>query len=44
MKILVIEDEKDLLKAIKNSLEKEHYVVETAEEYYEALEIGRAHV
>ncbi|AGA79775.1 response regulator with CheY-like receiver domain and winged-helix DNA-binding domain [Echinicola vietnamensis DSM 17526] len=38
VKILVIEDEKDLLKAIKNSLEKEHYVVETAEEYYEALD------
>ncbi|GGF39266.1 response regulator transcription factor [Echinicola rosea] len=38
MKILAIEDEKELLKAIKNSLEKEQYVVETAEEYHEALD------
>lgn len=33
MKILVIEDEPDLLEAIKRSLEKEHYLVETALNY-----------
>ncbi|HTO14601.1 MAG TPA: response regulator transcription factor [Edaphocola sp.] len=38
MKILVIEDEQQLLSSIKISLEKEGYLVETAEEYYSALE------
>lgn len=38
MKILVIEDEKQLLKSIVESLEKEHYVVETADDYPSAVE------
>ncbi len=38
MKILVIEDEQSLREAIKNSLEKESYVVETASDFNTALE------
>ncbi|MEX0724181.1 MAG: response regulator transcription factor [Gracilimonas sp.] len=38
MKILVIEDEKQLLKSIEESLEKEHYIVETASDYPSAVE------
>ncbi|MCB9050531.1 MAG: response regulator transcription factor [Lewinellaceae bacterium] len=38
MKILVIEDEKGLREAIKSSLEKESYVVETASDFNTALE------
>ncbi|MCR9228448.1 MAG: response regulator transcription factor [Flavobacteriaceae bacterium] len=38
MKILVIEDEIQLLDNIKESLEKENYLVETAMDYYTAIE------
>lgn len=38
MKILVIEDEQSLQEAIKSSLEKENYVVETASDFNAALE------
>ena len=38
MKILVIEDEPQLLQSIQQSLEKEQYVVATASDYPEALE------
>lgn len=38
MKILVIEDEHDLLQAVKTSLEKEAYTVETAIDFEAALE------
>jgi DNA-binding response OmpR family regulator len=38
MKVLVIEDEKQLLKSIVKSLEKEHYVVETATDYPKAVQ------
>lgn len=38
MKILVIEDQQQLLDSIKKSLEKENYLVETATDYYDALE------
>ncbi|QNF35393.1 response regulator transcription factor [Adhaeribacter swui] len=38
MKILVIEDEPDLLDTIQKSLEKEKYLVETAATYFSALE------
>ena len=38
MKILVIEDEQSLQEAIKSSLEKENYVVETASDFNTALE------
>ncbi|MDZ7754921.1 response regulator transcription factor [Rhodohalobacter sp.] len=38
MKILVIEDEPGLLKSIKDSLKKNHYVVETASDYFTAVE------
>ncbi|UAY56209.1 response regulator transcription factor [Arachidicoccus terrestris] len=38
MKILVIEDEPDLLQAVKTSLEKEAYTVETAKDFEAALE------
>lgn len=38
MKILVIEDEKQLQKSIVESLKKEHYVVETADDYPSAVE------
>jgi DNA-binding response OmpR family regulator len=38
MKILVIEDEPQLLKSISDSLEIEHYVVETADNYPDAVE------
>lgn len=38
MKILVIEDEKDLREVIRQSLEKEGYLVETAQNYNMALD------
>ena len=38
MKILVIEDEEELLHTIAGSLQMEHYVVETASDYHTALE------
>lgn len=38
MKILIVEDEKDLLKTIAGSLEKEHFVVEAASDFYAASE------
>lgn len=38
MKILVIEDEKQLLNSIKESLEKEHFLVTTASNYQSAIE------
>ncbi len=38
MKILVIEDERQLLASIKASLEKENFLVETANNYREAIE------
>lgn len=37
MKILLIEDEKQLLNSIKESLEKEKFLVETASDYYTAI-------
>ena len=37
MKILVVEDEPALRELIQSSLEKERYVVETAETYHSAL-------
>ena len=38
MKILVIEDEPQLLQSIKDSLEKEQYLIETASDYHTAWE------
>lgn len=38
MKILVIEDEQQLQKNIKESLERENYLVELASDYHEAIE------
>ncbi len=38
MKILVIEDEKELLEAITESLEKEHFLVESAGDFHSASE------
>lgn len=38
MKILVVEDEADLLESVKTSLEKETYTVETADNFDTALE------
>ena len=38
MKILIVEDEKDLLEAIVTSLVKEHFVIETANDFYSASE------
>src|SRR5690606_8335908 len=38
MKILIIEDEKDLQETIKASLEKENYLVETADDFNSAIE------
>lgn len=38
MKILVIEDEPQLLSNIKESLEKERFLVETASDYHEAID------
>ena len=38
MKILVIEDEKELLEAITASLEKEHFLVESAGDFNAAFE------
>ncbi|EIJ40501.1 response regulator transcription factor [Galbibacter orientalis] len=38
MKILVIEDEPQLLNNIKESLEKEKFLVETASDYYSAID------
>ncbi|MDO6736855.1 response regulator transcription factor [Wenyingzhuangia sp. 2_MG-2023] len=38
MKILVIEDEPQLLQNIKDSLEKEQFLVETASDYYTAID------
>lgn len=38
MKILVIEDEKELLEVIMQSLEKEYFLVETASDYISALD------
>lgn len=37
MKLLLVEDESDLLEVIQQSLEKEQYVVETADTYAQAL-------
>lgn len=38
MKILIVEDEKELSKAIVASLEKEHFVIETANDFFSASE------
>lgn len=38
MKILVVEDEEQLLNSIKESLEKENFLVETASDYHSALD------
>ena len=38
MKILIIEDEKELLNSIRASLEKEKFLVETASDYHTAIE------
>ncbi|HAH74356.1 MAG TPA: DNA-binding response regulator, partial [Butyricimonas virosa] len=38
MKILIIEDEKDLREVMTQSLEKERFVVETAADYSTALQ------
>lgn len=38
MKILIIEDELQLQKSIKESLEKENYLIETASDYHQAIE------
>lgn len=38
MKILVVEDEKELLKTITESLSKEHFVIETASNFHSASE------
>jgi len=38
MKILIVEDEKELLEAISASLIKEHFIIETAADYPTALE------
>ena len=38
MKILIVEDEPDLRETIRISLVKEHFVVETAADYYSALD------
>ena len=38
MKILIIEDEKDLREVMTRSLEKERFVVETAADYSTALQ------
>ena len=38
MKILIVEDEKELLEAISASLIKEHFIIETAVDYPTALE------
>jgi DNA-binding response OmpR family regulator len=36
MKLLVVEDEPDLMMSIKQSLEKEHYIIETATDFFSA--------
>lgn len=38
MKILIVEDEPDLRETIRISLVKEHFVVETAADYFSALD------
>lgn len=38
MKILIVEDEKELQNAIRTSLEKEKYLVETADDFFQAGE------
>lgn len=38
MKILIVEDEKDLRETIVASLTKEHFVIETASDFYSALD------
>lgn len=38
MKILIVEDEPHLLKVMSDYLEKEHYLIETAEDYEQALD------
>ena len=38
MKILIVEDEPDLRETIRISLLKEHFVVETAADYFSALD------
>lgn len=38
MKILIVEDEKELLNALVTSLTKEHFVIETASDFHSALE------
>lgn len=38
MKLLIIEDDKDLCETIKTSLEKEYFIIETADEYNTSLE------
>ncbi|MCC6601262.1 MAG: response regulator transcription factor [Crocinitomicaceae bacterium] len=38
MKVLIVEDEKDLRETIATSLAKEHFVIETAKDFYSASE------
>lgn len=38
MKILIVEDEKELLKAIADSLSREHYLIESATDFHAALD------
>ena len=38
MKILIVEDEQDLRETIRTSLLKEKFVVETAADYFSALD------
>ena len=44
MKILIVEDEPDLRETIRISLLKENFVVETAADYYSALELSLIHI
>ena len=41
-KILIVDDEKVFVKGLKYSLEQDEYIIDTAYDGYEALEIGRA--
>jgi len=38
MKILIVEDERELLKTLSDSLSKEHFVIETASDFHSAVE------
>src|SRR5690606_37198911 len=38
MKILIIEDEKELRNVMRDSLEKEHYLIESASDFHSALD------